>query len=325
VGPTFCHHTLDRDVVLVIEDTHAQPAWRAVPTVDTLGVRAYVGMPLRLDGETIGSFCVVDQQPRRWSAEELGMLEQLAVSAERELALRVALRDARDSAARLQALVREKEEMVAVVAHDLRTPLQVLTLSTALLERSCTPAQKVISERMTSATGAIRRMADDLLSEHAALPRDGARPVPLGSAKFLQDVVHTMSLIGDRANVALVVGHVDDVTLSIDYAQMLRVFCNLIGNAIKYSPPGSEVTLSAHRDGPWLRMAVADLGSGMGEDEQRHAFDRGWQGAEGLARGDGAGLGLPIVKTLVERHGGQVGIESALGRGTRVLVSLPCR
>ena len=326
-GSTFCHYTLANNSTLVIGDTEANPIWQAVPSVALLGVRSYVGIPLRLGGEVIGSFCVVDQRPRQWTPEEVGMLEQLALSAERELGLRVALRDAREDIERQQALVRDKEEMVAVVAHDLRTPLQVLSLSNTLLIRSCTAEQRPVLARMASATDAMKRMADELLSEHATMREPGARLTAMGATRFLDGVVDTMSLIASRADVELRVdpAAADDPDVSIDYAQMLRVFCNLVGNAIKYSPAGSRVTLAAAREADRVRLSVLDSGRGMGVAEQQHAFDRGWQGAEGLARGDGAGLGLPIVKTLVERHGGNVSLESELGRGTAVTVVLPCR
>lgn len=326
-GTTLCHHTLARNAALVIGDTHASPVWQAVRSVVTLGVRSYVGIPLRLHGQTIGSFCVIDQQPREWTAEEVGMLEQLALSAERELGLRVALRDAREDAARQQALVRAKEEMVAVIAHDLRTPLQVLSLSNALLGRTGTAEQQPVLSRMVSATDAMKRMADELLSDHASQLQPGARLSTVGATKLLADVADTMSVIAVRAGIELKIDAVaaEDPDLAVDYAQMLRVFCNLVGNAIKYSPAGSRVTLAAAREADRVRLSVLDTGRGMNVEEQQHAFDRGWQGAEGLARGDGAGLGLPIVKTLVERHGGTVLIASELGRGTTVTVLLPCR
>ena len=113
--------------------------------------------------------------------------------------------------------------------------------------------------------------------------------------------------------------------MSVDYAQMLRVFCNLVGNAIKFSPQGSQVALAAVRDDAMVCLSVTDRGCGMSEREQQHVFERGWQGAEGLSSGDGAGLGLPIVQTLVERNGGTVELRSEAGRGTTVTVTMPCR
>ena len=324
-GVTFCHHTLNRERALVIPDTHADPIWRAIPSVSAFGVRAYVGVPLRLDGETVGSFCVIDREPRAWSEDEVALLEQLALSAERELTLRVALHDAREEAVRSQALVRATEEIVAVISHDLRTPLQVLHLSAAAFQLTASPEQSAIVARMLAATEAMRRMADDLLAAHAPQAAGNARPRRINAASLLADVADTMSLIANRAGVTVAVARADHGELSIDYAQLLRVFCNLLGNAIKFSGSDSTVTLSAVRDGDQVHLSVADRGRGMTEDEQRRAFDRGWQGAEGLSSGEGAGLGLPIVKTLVERNGGSVTLASAFGSGTTVTVTMPCR
>ena len=82
--------------------------------------------------------------------------------------------------------------------------------------------------------------------------------------------------------------------------------------------------IGATRNGGSLAITVADSGRGMNPEEVDHAFDSGWQGAEGMARGDGAGLGLAIVKKLVQDHGGRVRIDSRVGRGTTLTVDLPC-
>ncbi len=322
-GPTFCHHVLDRRATLVIEDTLADPGWRTVPTVQTLGVRAYVGVPLLLDGEVVGSFCVIDVRPRSWTHRELEILEQLALSAARELALRTALREASEDAARVKVLVRTREEMVAVVAHDLRTPLQVLTLSMHLLKRTCTPEQQSVITRMATAAESLKHLADELLAEHAALPAQGSRRERLGVRQLLGDVADTMALIAARADLQIAVEAPDGVYVSIDYAQLLRVFCNLVGNAVKHSPPGSRISLVAEQADGSVRLRVIDRGTGMSAAEASRAFERGFQGTEGLAHGDGIGLGLSIVKTLVERNGGQVSLTSTPGHGTEATVTLP--
>lgn len=322
-GPTFCHHVLDRRATLVIEDTHADPVWRAVSTVQTLGVRAYVGVPLLLDGEVVGSFCVIDVRPRAWTRRELEILEQLALSAGRELALRTALRDASDDAVQAKALVRTREEMVAVVAHDLRTPLQVMTLSMHLLKRTSTPEQQPVIARMATAAESLKHLADELLAEHAALPAQGSRRERLGVRQLLGDVADTMALIAARADLQIAVEAPDGVYVTVDYAQLLRVFCNLVSNAVKHSPAGSRISLVAEQAPDCVRLHVIDRGTGMSAAEASRAFERGFQGAEGLAHGDGIGLGLSIVKTLVERNGGQVSLTSTPGRGTEATVTLP--
>jgi signal transduction histidine kinase len=325
-GSTFCHHTLGRAAALVIDDTHADPTWRAVPTVDTLGVRAYVGVPLQLDGQTIGSLCVIDMQPRHWSREEIDVLEQIALSAAREIGLRAALQDARDEVARSQSLIRAKEELIAVVVHDLRTVLQVMNLSVAHLQRHSTPTLAPIMKRMTSASAGMRRLADDLLDTHAGAPqRGGARRETILASQLLADTVNIMAPLAARADIGLeVTPPAADAQLSIDYAQLLRVLCNLAGNAIKFSQPGGRVMLAAVRSDGNVQVSVADKGSGIDAADLPRVFERGWQGAEALARSDGSGLGLAIVKALIEANGGLVSVQSTRGQGTTVSLTLPC-
>jgi signal transduction histidine kinase len=324
-GRSFCHYTLAGEQALVIDDTHSDPVWKAVPTVETLGVRAYVGVPLKFAGETVGSFCVIDMEPRHWSDDELETLNQLALSAGRELSLRCALAEARDDSADARALARSREEVVAVVAHDLRTPLQILQLSAALLQREAVEAQQPVLGRMMKAIDSMTSMADGLLSSSALLAPSLTRNQVVSAQALAQDAVSMMAPIADRAGIALLLSEVAPASISVDYARMLRVLGNVIGNAIKYSTAGTTVLLGASRIGNELLLTVTDQGRGMTADELESAFDSGWQGAEGMVRGDGAGLGLFIVRTLVEEHGGRVEIASQPGLGTSFTVYLPCQ
>ena len=324
-GRTFCHYTLGSGEALVIDDTHNSPEWKAVPTAETLGVRAYVGVPLKFGAETIGSFCVIDKDPRSWSDEELETLRQLAISAGRELSLRSALQAATEDSAAARALARSREEVVAVVAHDLRTPLQILNLSAAVLQKQAVESQQPVIGRMVKAIESMTAMAEGLLSSSAVLAPSGARYQPVSAVSLARDAVSMMSPIAERAGIELVLATVDEASISIDYARMLRVLGNVIGNAITYSPAGTTVLLGASRMEHELLLTVTDQGKGMTSQELDRAFDSGWQGAEGMVRGDGAGLGLAIVRTLVEEHGGRVEIISEPGLGTSFTVFLPCR
>ena len=324
-GGTFCHHTLAGDDALVIDDTHSNPVWKAVPTVESMGVRAYVGVPLKLAGETIGSFCVIDMEPRHWSDEELETVRQLAISAGRELSLRSALMEAHHDSADARALARSREEVVAVVAHDLRTPLQILNLSVGLLQHHAVEQQQPVIARMLKAIDSMTSMADGLLSSSALLAPSGARNQVVSALSLARDAVSMMSPIAERDGIELVLTTVDEAAVSVDYARMLRVLGNVIGNAIKYSSAGTTILLGASRMGNELLITVTDQGKGMTGQELGRAFDSGWQGAEGMVRGDGAGLGLSIVRTLVEEHGGRVEVVSEPGLGTSFTVILPCK
>ena len=116
-GPTFCHFVVYLREPLVIPDTAADAVYRDVPTVRSLGVAAYVGVPIIVDGQPVGAFCAVDTRPHAWTDDEIEVLRELAISAERELELRVARARAERMAARFDAelgrLALEREMLVA--------------------------------------------------------------------------------------------------------------------------------------------------------------------------------------------------------------------
>ncbi len=119
-GPTFCHYTVQRTEPLVIPDTAADPEYRDVPTVRTLGVAAYVGVPLVVGGQTVGAFCTIDTHPRNWSSDEVEVLVELAASAQREMELRGAVRSAHAAAAVLQQAYADLERSNERLAHQAR-------------------------------------------------------------------------------------------------------------------------------------------------------------------------------------------------------------
>lgn len=221
-------------------------------------------------------------------------------------------------------MTRSREEVVAVVAHDLRTPLQVLSLSAVALQREVGEKHQRVVGRMVAAVDAMTNMAHGLLSTTVEVAPSGTGRTVLASSALVRDAMEMMGPIAERAGQRLVLGAVESAAVRVDYSHLLRVLGNLIGNAIKYSPTGTAITVSAQRDGSEVHLTVADHGRGMTSVEQSQAFEQGWQGIEGMARGDGVGLGLAIVRRLVTEHGGTVKLTSALGVGTTVTVSLPC-
>lgn len=321
-GISFCHFTLERADPLVILDTHVGAVWPTIPTVRSMGVRAYVGVPLVSQGQHIGSFCVVDTRPRAWSADEIETVRQMALSAVREIDRRSALETSSAMAATARAQALERERLVAVVAHDLRAPLQVLQLGTSLLQKGVVDERERVAARMQSALALMKAMVDGLMHAPAAVVQ--ASPPPIEAVALVRDAVEMMLPIAQRTAMSLHMRPIPDVTVRADYGQMLRVIGNLIGNALKYSTAGGAVEVAGMRVEGRLLITVTDDGIGMSADEIAQAFDRGWQGPDGRASGDGAGLGLAIVKSMVEQQHGTVAIRSEPGVGTVVTVALPC-
>jgi signal transduction histidine kinase len=322
-GRTFCHYVVAGSAPLVIDDTHAHPVWREVPVVESLAVRAYLGVPLIVDGQPIGTFSVIDTSPRSWKSSEIETLVQLSLAATREIELRAALKIANAATQRAHELAKVNEELLAVVVHDLRTPLMVMRMCTTLLSATLSVPQRTHMDRLVRAADSIRHLVDALVPDCLARSAGPVRPSTISSRKLLEDAVDAMRMVADRAGIGLAVAPDPAGLMLVDYPQILRVLGNLIGNCVKYCSPGSSVILAAREDAGSIFISVSDDGPGMSILDQMHAFDRGWQGSVGIARQDGSGLGLSIVRELVGQNNGSVSLASQLGRGTRVTVQLP--
>lgn len=321
-GRTFCHYVVAASVPLVIDDTHAQPAWRSVPVVDSLAVRAYLGVPVLVDGQAIGTFSVIDSCPRNWKPSDIETIVQLSLAATREIELRLALRVAKAEAERANALAKANEELLAVVVHDLRTPLLVIRMCATLLSGTISPAERGHMDRLLRATDSVRNLVDTMVPAHLARSASPVMRSTISSTRLLTDAVDAMRMVAERADICLAVDPDSEGLVLVDYPQMLRVLGNLIGNCVKYCPAGSSVILTARHVADSIYICVADDGPGMSISDQLHAFERGWQGRNANAR-DGSGLGLSIVRGLVEQNEGSVTLASQIGCGTVVTVRLP--
>jgi PAS domain S-box-containing protein len=123
-GRTFCHYTVagaTPDHPLVISDTRADPVYRRVPTVESLSVAAYLGVPIVVEGEAVGSMCAIDTVPRSWTADEVEILTELAASAQREITLRLALDAARRRGEELRRAGQEREELLGAASDGVYT------------------------------------------------------------------------------------------------------------------------------------------------------------------------------------------------------------
>jgi two-component system OmpR family sensor kinase len=146
--------------------------------------------------------------------------------------------------------------------------------------------------------------------------------VPVDLQPLLADAVLDASATHPSRQVTLDAG--SDLVVAGDDAPLRQVFANLLGNALKYAGDGATIAITARRHGDICSVDVADDGAGMTADEVAHAFDRFWRADSSRVHNhSGAGLGLSIVRAIVEAHRGTITIDSAPSKGTRVIVTLP--
>jgi two-component system sensor histidine kinase BaeS len=215
-----------------------------------------------------------------------------------------------------------RRDVVADVAHELRTPVAVLQAGhEALLDQVVEPTPAQLSS-LRDEVLRLARMVDDLhtlaAAEAAALQ---LTPAPCDLAEIAAAAADSMAARFDAAGLTLQ-RRLTPVTVMADAGRMHQVITNLLGNAVKFTPPGGRVTLEAGPAEGRAVLSVSDTGVGIAADELPWIFDRFWRGksAAGVA---GSGIGLAIVAELVRAHDGQVEVTSIPAQGTHVTVSLP--
>jgi PAS domain S-box-containing protein len=221
-----------------------------------------------------------------------------------------------------------REELLALLSHDLQNAVNVLGLNTQLLLRVQAETEAETRMRryglaLERSTETMSRLIGDLLDlqqiEQGTFRID---PQPEAMASLVQDALEPMQALAFEKGVELEVKLGDTGTALCDRERIVQVLHNLVGNAIKFVPAGGRVVVEAGRDENDVRLAVRDTGPGIQAEDLPHVFERHWQGTSHALR-RGSGLGLYIVKTIVEAHGGRVWVESTPGHGASFLFALP--
>lgn len=213
-----------------------------------------------------------------------------------------------------------RDDVLAVVSHDLRAPLATIMLHAELLHEH--PVARRAADGIKQSAQLMNRLIGDLLDAsainagHLALD---LRPEAVG--KVVGDAVAMFDELARSRDVTLVLDVSEpDVRVSCDRERVVQVLTNLIGNALQFTPPKGTVSVGAMVEGDRVRIDVEDSGAGIPEDQVPKMFDRFWRGEP---RRDGAGLGLFIAHGIVAAHGGTIGVETAVGEGSRFSFSLP--
>ena len=288
---------------------------------DACSIQGITNLLLGRDGTAIGTLYVTGKENGEFTETDHAIVAQLAQLASSSIE-NARLLDA------AQAAARTRDDVLAIVSHDLRNPVQTIVMaSTLLLELSPADDRRRIPRQQASivlrAANRASRLIDDLLD--ATRIEAGTFAIelaPVAMDALLREVIELLQPLAMAAGVDLVADVSDEIPpILADSQRLLQVFSNLGGNAIKFTPQGGRVLIAASVDADGLRLSVVDTGRGIARTDLAHVFDRYWQGRE--RKQAGAGLGLWIAKGIVESHGGTIEVESEVGAGTTVRFTLP--
>ncbi len=226
-------------------------------------------------------------------------------------------------AERVAAMLEGQRRLVAGVSHELRTPLARMRLLTELLRDSgADPARlEALEDEISQVDGMVGELLESARLDEGVL---ALRREPLALSVLVQEALAAVDL-GERTVRCELP---EDLVLPMDRVRMVRVLSNLLSNAARYTPSAATITIAGSRfdgeGGPWARLVIADDGPGVSQDDLPHLFEPFYRAEQSRSKATGGlGLGLMLVKQIVDAHGGTIQASSAHGGGLRVGIDLP--
>ena len=304
------------------------------------GIGSYIAVPLaRRSGEPFGVLCALDPEPANLTEEVFEIFNLLAglIAFELEADERQQRQAVEAEQARHEAALRDV--FLSTVAHDLKNPLASINGYAALVQRMVQRGGPLPLDRLLTNLGHIQRSAArmtssiDELMDLTRLQMDRALELDRESvdlAALVREVAAEQQQGTDRHRIS--VDGIASLVGSWDRMRIARVIQNLIGNAVRYSPDGDQISVTVEQQpgpvdtgqaGAWAVVRVADWGLGIPAADLPRIFEQFHRGAHVVDRGGGTGIGLFSVQQIVEQHGGQVAVESLEGQGSTFTVSLP--
>jgi len=298
-------------------------------------VRSELAVPVRFGGQVIAVLDVESVQLNAFDEDDMAFYAaiagQLGVALENAWLYQQVSRQADDLAAavaRLEELDRLKNELIQNISHELRTPLALVRGYAAMLAAgefgTLQPAQQRPLDIVTRRARMLSDLVEDitLVLEVEAHPPE---PEPVAFDELARLAVDDFRIAADKAELTLTVDIPADLpSVGSSPLHLRRVLDNLLMNAIKFTPAGGEVAVRMWQQDGYVLLRVSDTGIGIPADKLTRIFDRFYQVDGSLKRRyGGVGLGLALVREIVEAYGGSVTVESELGCGTVFIVSLP--
>jgi two-component system CheB/CheR fusion protein len=290
-------------------------------------VKSLVMTPVRRD-DPVAAIGVYWRSQRFPTNAELNLLQTLADSVAVALDRAQLFESEQRSREQAEGCVRTQQELLSIVSHDLRNPLNVITMNAQRLKRLGTERNddriQKQSEMILRSAGRMERLIHQLLDFariQAGVFTIATQPQKVGV--LLESLQELVPLAREKVQQLVVHPVSDDITVECELDRVVEVLSNLVSNAIKYTPEGGQITVTSAPQEAFVEFAVSDTGEGVPEDLRERLFQR-YSRAQKHVEHEGVGLGLSIVKGIVEAHGGRIWVDDpAPGEGATFRFTLP--
>jgi len=327
----FCAHAILNDDILEVPDTHRDARFARNPLV--IGpphIRYYVGKPLTDEhGYRLGTLCAIDSAPRpRLTSDQRVILTDLAETAMDLLRNRLSALEAEAEHQQTLRMASMKDEYLAAMAHELRTPVNAVSGFGELLratgaEENLSPRQRDYLNTLLESADYLGMLARETLDSQT--PRDssdGPQMAPVSVSRALNATRRLLAPLAAKNDLTFTVeAPVDRVCIWGDPVRLRQVLINLASNAIKYNRAGGSVRLAVEADDDTVEITCVDTGKGIPEEDMSKLF-RAYHRVEANIDGiEGTGLGLRITKRLVIMMGGRISVFSRVNEGSTFTVT----
>jgi signal transduction histidine kinase len=298
---------------LRLDDASSDPHFfREVDLVTSARAASILGAPLLAKDKILGVIESVNKLQATFDQQDERVLQALAAQAA------IAIENSR---------LFKQSDLIAEMVHELRTPLSALSAAVHLLQRSELEQEQ---RRKIGQTiyGEVQRL-NDMTTNFLELSR-----LESGRARLEREPIYMEGLVRECIEILRIQAEAEQIsletdidrgvaTVSGDRGQLKRLLLNLMTNAIKYNKRGGWIRVSIHTSDGSIQMMIEDNGRGIPRESLPHLFDRFYRVPEQETRTAGTGLGLAIARRIVQAHNGTIEVESAVGKGTKFIVTLP--
>lgn len=314
-----------KEPVVITDIVHSPSDVQAFDLPLKMRPRSLMVVPLLIEGECIGSITLREgDKIRKWLPSEIELAKAVAAQAAIAVQQSRLYQTTREQAERLMQLDRQKTEFFQNISHEFRTPI---TLIQGPLESAVEAGEGLSHPQSAIALRNSRRLLR-LVNQLLDLQRlDAGRMQPTfrpcDMVEFVSQIVETFRFYCEKKGLKVVTDLFECPTVYLDIERFDKVLYNLLSNAMKFTPDGGKITIRLFNDGNSCILQIQDTGIGILPEQIPHLFER-FRQAEGSENRsyEGSGLGLSLVKELVELHGGEISVQSVYGQGTQFSIRL---